>query len=107
MSHLSLFKKSHENYNPFLMMNSLSLGCGNESKAVEENYARFAREFKEPIFRRQQDLAIKFTSLKLEWEDDTLHLSSVTKSAMHPAYQRLRYIEETVTSDTQSDNKST
>ena len=89
MSHVSQFRKVDQEYNPMVLKKSLSLGCGTESKIIEENYERFARDFKEPISRRQKDLAIKFTSLKLEWEEETLHLSSVTQAAMHPAYQQV------------------
>jgi len=89
MSHVSPYRRTDQGFNPSLMTNVSSLGCGEESRTIEANYERFLNDFKEPIFRRQQDLATKFNSLKLKWEEETLHLSSVTQIAMHPAYQQI------------------
>ena len=35
------------------------------------------------------DPIVKFNALKANWESETVHLSSITESAMHPAYQQI------------------
>lgn len=42
-----------------------------------------------PAVSRQNDPALKFESLKNEWEEETLLLSSINDICMHPAYQQI------------------
>ncbi|MBI5057248.1 MAG: hypothetical protein HZB61_11610 [Nitrospirae bacterium] len=36
-----------------------------------------------------KDSFVRFQILKLEWESETAHLSSITEISMHPAYQQI------------------
>ncbi len=62
---------------------------GKDAGVVENNYANSFMHFTEPLSTEQSVPAIKFNSLKIEWEFDTFLLSSTTQISMHPAYQEI------------------
>jgi hypothetical protein len=37
-----------------------------------------------------ENIPIKFSRLKYEWQKDTMFMSSITDIAMHPAYQQIK-----------------
>lgn len=61
----------------------------NESDFIQEEFERAANHYLLPFTMQWSNPVMKFLRLKTEWEDNTAHLSSVTESAMHPAYQQI------------------
>lgn len=61
----------------------------NESGFIQKEFERVANHYLRPFTMQWSNPVIKFMRLKKEWEDNTAHLSSVTESAKHPAYQQI------------------
>jgi hypothetical protein len=62
---------------------------GSESKAINNLIDDCLNQYLAPISRQVENLAVKFSRLKYEWEKDTIFMSSITDIAMHPAYQQI------------------
>ena len=61
-----------------------------EPNRIKHSYLSSIREhFLFPAVTRQNDPALKFESLKNEWEEETVFLSSINEICMHPAYQQI------------------
>lgn len=60
-----------------------------ESSLIQDEYKRSVEHYLIPYSRQWSHPLIRFSTLKVEWEADTAHLSSITEIAMHPAYQQI------------------
>ncbi len=60
-----------------------------ESIVIWDNYTESLKHFFFPISREQDIPSKKFFTLKAQWENETVMLSSATEIAMHPAYQKI------------------
>jgi hypothetical protein len=65
------------------------VGVGEESQAVHKSFEEAMEHFFKPITMQRTNPRMKFLMLKSQWEADTAPLSSITKIAMHPAYQQI------------------
>jgi hypothetical protein len=70
-------------------MVSQGRGVGPDSLLVQRHMEALLTHFYQPISTQWATPALRFLSLKQEWEDDTVMLSSITEIAMHPAYQQI------------------
>jgi hypothetical protein len=66
-----------------------ALGEGQDSKSISSESEVSLEHYYLPVSRQWARPDIRFYTLKVEWENDTAHLSSVTEMAMHPAYQQI------------------
>lgn len=65
-------------------------GMGEESDLVKDCFREIIDHyFFEPISRQEADPSVRFLMLKDRWEAETVFLSSITRIAMHPAYQEI------------------
>jgi hypothetical protein len=67
----------------------INTAVGNESSVISHQYERSVENYFLPYSRQWAYPAARFFTLKAEWESTTAHLSSITESAMHPAYQQI------------------
>lgn len=70
-------------------LNIESTGMGQESFLLKESATESYRHFSEPYLRSWGNPFLRFLRLKMAWELETRHLSSVTEIAMHTAYQQI------------------
>lgn len=64
-------------------------GSSEESSVISNEYEDLIKHYLMPFSRQWEDPSIRFQMLKVEWETETAHLSSITAIAMHPAYQQI------------------
>jgi hypothetical protein len=62
---------------------------GSESEAIKNLIDDCLNQYLAPISRQIENIPIKFSRLKYEWQKDTMFMSSITDIAMHPAYQQI------------------
>ncbi len=62
---------------------------GKDSDFINEEYKRTIEHYLIPTTTRWANPAIRFNTLKVDWEAGTAHLSSIAEIAMHPAYQQI------------------
>lgn len=67
----------------------VNTAVGDESSVLSHEYKRSVEDYFLPYSRQWANPAARFFTLKAEWESATAHLSSITASAMHPAYQQI------------------
>lgn len=60
-----------------------------DSSFVFDQYKLSLEHYLAPISRQWATPALRFNTLKTEWEAETAHLSSVTEISIHPAYQQI------------------
>lgn len=68
-------------------LEDFSLGVSEESKTSLEDYKKIYSHYYEPLSRSNYQQ--EFYDLLFDWKSETLHISSITESAMHPYYQRI------------------
>lgn len=67
-----------------------------ESEKMREEYIRIIKHYFLPISTQQANPKTRFLTLKTQWEADTATMSSAVEIAMHPAYQQIIGMGETV-----------
>lgn len=60
-----------------------------ESQLINRYMEDLTAHYFEPITRQWANPAIRFFTLKSQWEKETAVVSSVTQMAMHPSYQQI------------------
>lgn len=60
-----------------------------DSPFVFDQYKLSLEHYLAPVSRQWANPALRFNTLKAEWESETAHLSSVTEISIHPAYQQI------------------
>lgn len=65
------------------------MGVSDESIVIWDSYIESLEHFVFPISRQWDIPSKKFFTLKAQWENETVMLSSATEIAMHPAYQQI------------------
>lgn len=68
---------------------SMGLGSGQDSVSVDNESVRSLEHYYLPVSRQWASPEVRFYTLKEEWETDTAYLSSITETAVHPAYQQI------------------
>ncbi len=71
------------------IIGSFSLGLSQTSEDLEKKCNNLYNHFTKPISREEDIPAIKFYTLKEEWENDIKYSSSISNIALHPAYQQI------------------
>jgi hypothetical protein len=71
------------------LLHNEGLAVGEESSFISKEYERSAIHYLFPFSRQCANPPTRFLTLKKEWEDNTVYLSSMTKIVMHPAYQQI------------------
>jgi hypothetical protein len=66
-----------------------NLGVGSESLMIQKDCEKLVEDYFRPYSRLMSDPQARFLALKVEWEAETAHLSSITEICMHPAYQQI------------------
>ncbi len=66
-----------------------STAVGEDSSFICSEYERSVEHYFLPYSRQWGNPLTRFFTLKKEWEDNTAHLSSMTKIVMHPAYHQI------------------
>ena len=64
-------------------------GVSTEAEFVDESIQRAYHHWRETITSRRGNLEEEFARLASQWREDTEYQSSITRIAMHPAYQRI------------------
>jgi hypothetical protein len=64
-------------------------GVSSEAELVDRSIERAYHHWRETITSRRGSLEEEFGRLAAKWREDTEYQSSVTRIAMHPAYQRI------------------
>jgi len=67
----------------------INTAVSKESSLIQDEYKRSVAHYLIPFSRQWSNPFIRFSTLKVEWEVDTAHLSSITEIAIHPAYQQI------------------
>lgn len=64
-------------------------GVGEESRRVVAAWRQSDEEYRRPVSRWNQDVARRFSELRLQWKRETGFTSSWTDLVLHPAYQAI------------------
>lgn len=60
-----------------------------DSPFVFDQFKLSVEHYLAPVSRQWANPALRFNTLKTEWESETAHLSSITEISIHPAYQQI------------------
>ncbi|MEK6546400.1 MAG: hypothetical protein AABZ28_07695 [Nitrospinota bacterium] len=90
-----IYKNSHFTRPSILDSNDFNVfdidntATSKEASVIHDEFIRSAKHYLSPISTQWANPAIRFFTLKTQWETETAILSSATEIAMHPAYQQI------------------